>query len=44
MVNIGYVINDLKKIGAISENEAISHTFGTFEFIQQTEKTCGREG
>jgi len=41
---MGYVVNDLKKIGAISENEAISHTFGTFEFNQQTEKTSCREG
>ena len=44
---MGYVINDHLKIGAISENEAFlafSHTFGTFEFIQQTEKTCSRDG
>ena len=41
---MGYVVNDLKKIGAISENEAFSHTFGTFELIQQTEKTCSRDG
>jgi len=41
---MGHVINDHLKIGAISEYEAFSHTFGTFEFIQQTEKTCSRDG
>jgi hypothetical protein len=30
-----YKRKDHIKIGAISENEAISHTFGTFEVIQQ---------